>query len=98
MIVEELRDYLADVCEDAVLFDNPSFDKSIVGITDFGGLVYNYDMMVEEYTTDNNCSYEESSDFISYNTIRTIPYIESEGVAPTIIYPIERGDFFATED
>ena len=41
----ELR---AELPEDAIVFDNMSYDGSIVGVTTDGRVVYDYDKMVEE--------------------------------------------------
>ena len=56
------------------MFENPSYDKSIVGISSSGQLVYDYEKMVEEFMEDNNCDYDEAVDFIDYNTMRSLPY------------------------
>ena len=73
--------------EDAIVFDNMSYDGSIVGVTTDGRVVYNYDMMVEELMQDENCSYEEAADWIDYNTIRALPYAGENG--PIIMCPIQ---------
>ena len=79
----ELR---AELPEDAILFDNMSYDGSIVGVTTDGRVVYDYDKMVEELMEDEQCSYEEAADWIDYNTIRALPYTGENG--PIIMYPI----------
>lgn len=73
--------------EDAVVFDNPNFDNSIIGVTTDGNVVYDYAKMVAELMSDDNISEEESIDFIHYNTIRSIPYAGPH--APIIMYSIE---------
>jgi len=72
MVNEELRKYIAEINETAVLFDNPSFDNSIIGISNTDGVVYDYDLMVEELMKDKNMDCEEAQDFISYNTLGSI--------------------------
>ena len=79
----ELR---AELPEDAIVFDNMSYDGSIVGVTTDGRVVYDYDKMVEELMADEKCSYEEAADWIDYNTIRALPYAGENG--PIIMYPI----------
>lgn len=79
----ELR---AELPEDAIVFDNMSYDGSIVGVTTDGRVVYDYDQMVEELMEDENCSYEEAADWIDYNTIRSLPYAGEK--APIIMYTI----------
>lgn len=41
------------VFPDSYLYDNPSFDNSIIGITDSGRVVYDYDMMAQEFVEDD---------------------------------------------
>lgn len=78
MIDEELRKSLDKYGEEEEIsflrFDNPSFDKSIVGISNTGVLVYDYDLMIKEFAWENKCSEEEAREFIDYNTLRALPY------------------------
>ena len=79
MINKDLREYLQEIgLEDSLLFDNPSYDKSIVGYTDNGNIVYNYDKMVREFVEENNVDEIESMEFIDYNTMRALPYFGGE--------------------
>ena len=79
----ELR---AELPEDAIVFDNMSYDGSIVGVTTDGRVVYNYDKMIEELMEDEGWSYEDSAEWIDYNTIRALSYAGDN--APIIMYPI----------
>ena len=79
----ELR---AELPEDAILFDNMSYDGSIVGVTTDGRVVYDYDKMIEELMENEEWSYEEAAEWINYNTIRALPYAGEN--APIIMYPI----------
>ena len=79
----ELR---AELPEDAIVFDNMSYDGSIVGVTTDGRVVYDYDKMIEELMEDVEWSYEEAAEWIDYNTIRALPYAGEN--APIIMYPI----------
>lgn len=68
------------------LFENPSFDKSIVGISSDQRIVYDYDLMIQEFAEDNNCTTEEAEEFIQYNTMRALPYFDNVvGNKPIII-------------
>lgn len=60
--------------EDLVIFDNPDYDAAIIGVSHDDRVVYDYDKMVECCMTVDNMTMEEAEDFISYNTIRSIPY------------------------
>lgn len=91
MLNEQLRDRLSgEFCEEMILFDNPSFDNSIIGVS-VGQLgdraVYSYDKMVSEYMEDNSCSEEDAVEFIDYNTIRSLDYL-SDINKPIIILEI----------
>ena len=76
----------AELPEDAIVFDDMSYDGSIVGVTTDGRVVYDYDKMVEELMEDEEWSYEEAAEWIDYNTIRALPYVGEN--APIIMYPI----------
>lgn len=73
----EYEDALAEgyISEDALRFENPSFDNSIVAVDYDGRLIYDYDLMVEELMSQDDMSGEEAVDFISYNTLRSLDYI-----------------------
>lgn len=76
MIVQSIRDTVASINGCAVVFDNPSFDNSIIGMTIDGEVVYSLSKMIEELSSDDGISLEEAQEFIDYNTIRILPYIE----------------------
>ena len=76
----------AELPEDAIVFDNMSYDGSIVGVTTDGRVVYDYDKMVEELMQDEEWSYEDAAEWIDYNTIRALPYAGENG--PIIMYPV----------
>lgn len=85
MIDKNIRDMICDMgCEDSIVFDNPDFDQAIIGVSDDGNVIYDYDLMVEGLMKDEDMSYEEVADFISYNTIRAIPYANDP--KPIVMY------------
>lgn len=94
MVKKKLRKALANMCkeqdleetEQPIILDNMSYDKSIVGITEDNRLIYSYPKMVEELMKDEGWSEEEAVEWLDYNTIRAIPYMESYGRAPVIMY------------
>ena len=75
MINEEIREFLAEHSPESVIFDDPAYDNSIVGISTDGCLVYDFAKMVKELSQDDGISEEEALDFIEYNTVRILPYI-----------------------
>ena len=92
MIDNYLRDYLtAEGHEHAGVFNCPSYDGAIVGYTDDGAVVYDFELMVEEYLSENhNSTSDEAIEFINYNTIRSIPYMKDGMVPPIIMYPVKQ--------
>ena len=87
MINKELREQLFEDYEELVLFESPSFDNSIIGVTsDLGTLVYDYNLMVKEFAEENECSEEEAEEFIQYNTIRSLGYYG--GNTPIVVMPL----------
>lgn len=77
MVIKEVRDYIAEINEEAILFDNPAYDDSIIGLTNEGCVVYDLDSMIYELSQEDGMSEEEALDFIDYNTIRSLPYASS---------------------
>lgn len=80
-----------ELCEESIVFDNPSFDNSIIGITTDDRVVYDYDKMVEELMVDENISEQEAIDWIEYNTIRAIPYAGE--MAPIVMFTFKEGAY-----
>ena len=83
------EDIRSELDEDAIVFDNPSFDNSIIGVTTDGQAVYDYEKMVAELMKDDDISEQEAIDWIEYNTIRSIPYAGE--MAPVIIHSFKDG-------
>ena len=79
----ELR---SELPEEAIVFDNASYDGSIVGVTTDGRVVHDYDKMIEELMQDEGWSYEDAAEWIDYNTIRSLPYAGYN--APIIMYKL----------
>ena len=85
----DIREQICDLgCENAIVFDDPSYDSAIIGLTSTGQIVYNYDLMVESLVTHDGMTVEEAIDFISYNTERSLGYMYDEN-KPIIMYPLD---------
>lgn len=67
----------------AIVFDNASYDNSIIGVTLDGRVIYSYERMVNEFMEDEQCSMEDAIDWINYNTLRSLPYAGSK--APVVV-------------
>lgn len=91
----EYEDALAEgyISEDALRFENPSFDNSIVAVDYDGRLIYDYDLMVEELMKQDDMSGEEAIDFIFYNTLRSLDYITDKKKPIVIMERIRNNEF-----
>lgn len=69
--------------EDVIVFDNPSFDNALIGVSEDNRAVYDYDKMVVWLAVTWAISREEAIEFIEYNTIRALPYYEN---APIVMH------------
>lgn len=72
--------------EDAVVFDAPDYDDAIVGVSDDGNEIYDFDAMVRVLVDRDGMTEIEAAEFIDYNTIRAIPYAGEH--PPIIMYRI----------
>ena len=66
-----------------VKFENPSFEGAIIGVTTDDRYVYSYEQMIHWLMKEEDWSEEDAIDWIDYNTIRSLGYIED---APVIMY------------
>ena len=80
---EEFMNHLEEV--HATILETPSFSSAIVGVTSDDRVVYDYDLMVEDLSEEDNISLWEAQEFIEYNTIRALPYMEADGKSPIIL-------------
>ena len=81
------REKLADAGYEAVVvFDTPDYDEALIGITEDDGAVYDLDLMIAHLVRTEGMDELEALDFIEYNTIRALPYVEN---APVIIRRLE---------
>lgn len=81
MVKPEVRERLDD---EALVFDNPAYDNSIIGQTFDGRAIYDVDLMAEELAADDEMTLEEAMDFIDYNAIRSLPYAGDK--APVVVH------------
>lgn len=55
--------------EDTIVFDNPDYGDSIIGVDMDGRAIYSYDRMVENLMKKDKMSEEDAIEFIDYNTV-----------------------------
>lgn len=90
--IDEIINFVGEENPEATMFRDPDFYNAIVGYYynafDLPVFVYKYDKMVEclmnEYD-DSEDAYMDAIEWIEYNTLRTLPYIDAKG-RPIIIY------------
>ena len=66
-----------------------SYDDALIGVSEDGRAIYDFDKMVDWLVNKHGWTDEEAVEWIEYNTIRALPYF-GEG-APIIMYglPLE---------
>lgn len=96
MVDKEFRKALEALAKDrdveVIILDNHAYDKSIIGITDDGRLVYSFDKMVEEYVEDEGVDGIEAMEWLEYNTIQSLPYMGEH--APIVMINDREGIIF----
>lgn len=86
--LNQLKEWLCDMgYEDTVVMENPDYLSAIVGVSDDGRLIYDYEKMVEHLIATDGMDYEEASEFIDFNTIGALPYMGEK--RPVIMNKIE---------
>lgn len=86
--LDEIKEWLCDRdYEDTVVLENPDYLSAIVGVSDDGRLIYDYEKMVEHLITTDGMDYEEACEFIDFNTIGALPYMGEK--RPVILTKVE---------
>lgn len=53
--------------DDVIVFDNPSYEGALIGVTLDNQAVYDYDLMIQYLKDTENMEVDEAADFIYYN-------------------------------
>lgn len=77
---------LAAGYEDVVILSNFSYDSALIGVTEDGRAVYDYEKMITWLMETEGWTPEKAEDWVNYNTIRALPYMGDK--APLIMYPL----------
>lgn len=72
--------------EDVLLLKDYSYDDALVGITEDGRAVYDFDKMVSWLVEKVGLEELEAVEWIEYSTLRALPYAGDR--APIIMYPL----------
>lgn len=84
-----LGDLLVDMgYEGSLMFESPSYESAVVGVSDTGQVCYSYTKMVEHLIEADGMEYDEAVEFIDYNTVRALPYCKPQDKRPIIIYDL----------
>ena len=83
------RDLLNELgLEESIVFESPDYDAAIIGYDENSGrIVYDIEKMAECLMDEDDMTYEDAIDFISYNTLRALPYAGENG--PIVLRSIE---------
>ena len=98
----ELKEILYDMIQDEdildqmIILEGDEFADGVIGITNDYHVVYSYERLVqslakaykEEDQTDEEAELA-AMEWIDYNTIRSLPYMEKEGLVPIIMFGLE---------
>lgn len=76
-----------DGYEDTILLDNYSYDTALIGVTEDGRAVYDYELMVQWLMKEEGWDEIDAVEWIEYNTIRALAYMGD--AAPIIIHRLE---------
>lgn len=75
MTIDEINMFAKENDLEIVVFNNPSYESAIMGLSTNYEVIYDYDLMIEYLVENDNITPGEAIDFIEYNTIRALPYI-----------------------
>ena len=83
MTREEVNQYADSIDEQIIVFDNPNFDNSIIGISYDNRVIYDYQLMIQDLIKQDDINEEDAVDFIDYNTLRSLNYMDN---GPIILF------------
>ena len=71
-----LKDYLCERdYEDAVVLESPDYLGAIVGVSEDGRVIYDYEKMAQCLMETDGLDYEEATEFIDFNTLGALPFM-----------------------
>lgn len=72
--------------EDILFLSNYSYDDALIGVSQDGRAIYDYEKMIEWLIKEEGWTDDEAVEWIEYNTVRALPYMGED--APIIMYPL----------
>jgi hypothetical protein len=81
-MTEKTKTLLSDWnLDDAVVFENPSYETAIVGYDVHSNrIIYDYELMIDYLVENEQMNEDEAVEFIDYNTIRSLDYVENHPI------------------
>ena len=89
---------IKNIKDESIFLKNYSYDSAIIGATKEGSVLYDYDLMIQWLQETEDFSYDDAVEWIEYNTLRAIPYFQSKGIVPTIVYKGEDDKYYDIEN
>lgn len=71
--------------EDVIVFDDYG-EETLIEVDSNNRAVYDYEKIAWWLMKNCECTYEEATDCIEYNTIRSLPYVGDD--APIVVRPV----------
>ena len=88
LTMKELKDFLGERgFKDAVVLESPDYLSAIVGVSDDGRVIYDYEKMAQCLMETEGMDYEEAMEFVNFNTLGAVPYMGDK--RPIILNKIE---------
>lgn len=78
---------LAAGYDDVVLFEDYSYDDALIGVSEDGRAVYDFNKMVTWLFYTQGMDVDEAMEWIELNTIGSLPYAGPDG--PIVMYPLD---------
>ena len=72
--------------EDVKYLTNYSYDDALIGVSENGRAIYDYNLMIEWLVFNEGFEPSEAIEWINYNTIRALPYMGED--APIVLFPL----------
>lgn len=72
--------------EDVIIFSGDSYDDALIGVSEDGRAIYDFDLMVEWLMKQDNMDEISAIEWIEYNTIRSLPYVGDK--APIVMFKV----------
>lgn len=73
--------------EDVIIFSGDSYDDALIGISEDGRAIYDFNLMVKWLMDNDDMDETDAIEWIEYNTIRSLPYVGEK--SPIVMYSLE---------